>query len=235
MPEPRADNFGRTRSQVVVGVLLALLGFAATTQIQLTSRDVNFAGARRDDLVELLDSLSAASDRAQTQIDELQRTRGDLLTSSQRRAAAIEEGRDRLDILGILAGTLPAVGPGVTVTITDPSGAVSAASILNGVEELRDAGAEAIEINDRVRVVGTTAFTEPTGVIVVDGRQLRPPYVLDVIGSSHTLSEAVIFRGGLSEQIASLGGAVTVTEADSVRVESLHPVVPPEYSQPTGG
>ncbi len=228
-----SDDAKRRSAQLVVAVLLALLGFAAAAQIRLTHQDGSYAGQRREDLIELLDSLAAAAERTQKQIDELERTRSDLLSSSERREAAVEAANEQLAVLGILAGTLPAEGPGVTVTITDPSGAVTAASILNGVEELRDAGAEAIEINDRARVVASTAFVERDGVVLVDGHELRPPYVLDAIGSSHTLSEAVIFPGGLADEVSRLGGEVAVEEAAVVEVGSLHPVDPPEYAQPT--
>jgi uncharacterized protein YlxW (UPF0749 family) len=228
-----AGNRGGTRGQIVVAVLLALLGFAAAAQIRITNQDGSYAGQRRENLIALLDSLSAAADRTQTQINELERTRSDLLSNSERRQAAVEEARRRLTTLGILAGTLAAEGPGVTVTITDPSGSVTAASILNGIEELRDAGAEAIEINDRVRVVASTAFTERRGEIVVDGQPLRPPYLIDAIGSSHTLSEAVVFPGGLADEVRQLGGDAAVEETALVRVLSLHPAEPPEYSQPT--
>lgn len=227
------DSFRQRRAQLVVGVLLAALGFAAAAQIRLTHQGDSYAGKRREDLIVLLDSLSAASDRVQTQINELESTRSDLLSSSQRRQVAVEEARERLRVLGILAGTLPAEGPGVTVTITDPGGAVTAASILNGIEELRDAGAEAIELNNRVRVVASTSFSERNGAVVVDGQEVRPPYVVDAIGSSHTLSEAVIFPGGLADHVGQLGGDVTAQEVDVVKVTSLHVVDPLEYSQPT--
>src|SRR5262245_4147346 len=167
-----------SRGQVVVAVLLCLLGIAAATQIRLTRSDNDFSGQRREDLVDLLDSLSAANDRARTQLNDLEQTRADLQSSSQRRAAVVEEGQQRLAVLGILSGTLPATGPGVTITIDDPDGTVSAATLLDGIEELRDAGAEAIEINDSVRVVASSSFTDSDGAdggIIVDGETVRPP------------------------------------------------------------
>jgi uncharacterized protein YlxW (UPF0749 family) len=237
--EPRGRRswltFGGMRAQILVGVLLAALGFATVVQVRLTHNDDDFAGQRRDDLIELLDSLSAASDRTRTQLETLQQTRDDLLSSSQRRQAAIDEANQRLEVLRILAGTVPAEGPGVTVTIDDPDSAITASTLLNGIEELRDAGAEAIEINDSVRVVASTSFTETDGVISADGVELRPPYVIDVIGSSHTLSEAVVFRGGLSDEVAQLGGTTDVRQKDVVEVGSLHTLDEPEYSQPTTG
>lgn len=221
------------RGQLVVAALLAMVGFAAAVQIRLTDTDDDFSGQRRQDLVTLLDSLSSATDRAETQIDELERTRDDLLTSTQRRAAALEEGQRQLEVLRILTGTSAATGPGITVTVSDRDGAVTAASLLNGVEEMRDAGAEAIEVNDTVRVVASTAFTEKDGEVLVDAVPLRAPYVIDAIGSPNTLSEAMVFPGGFSDEVAQLGGSAEVEEADVVQVASLHEIEPAEYAQPT--
>jgi uncharacterized protein YlxW (UPF0749 family) len=228
-------GLGGVRGQLVVAVLLAALGFAAVVQVRLTHTQDDFGGQRREDLIDLLDSLSAASDRARSQIDTLQKTRSDLLSSSERRQAAIDEGTQRLEVLEILAGTVPAVGPGVTITVTDPENAVTAAALLNGIEELRDAGAEAIEVNDVLRVVASTSLTDDDGVITGDGIALRPPYVIDAIGSSHTLSEAVVFPGGMSDEIKQLGGEVTVHQSDRVEVGALHTLEEPQYSRPTDG
>jgi uncharacterized protein YlxW (UPF0749 family) len=222
-----------SRAQLVVAVLLCVLGVAAATQIRLTRSDDDFTGQRREDLVDLLDSLSAANDRARTQLDDLEKTRRELQSSSQRRAAVVEEGQRRLTVLGMLTGTLPATGPGVTVTIDDPDGSLMAPSILDAIEELRDAGAEAIEINDSVRIVASSSITSGDGQIVIDHETLRPPYVIDAIGGSHTLSEAVVFRGGLADDIERDGGTVSVKEADVVEVASLHTIKQPEYAQPT--
>ena len=60
--------------------------------------------------------------------------------------AALAETQRRAKVLGILAGTLPATGPGVVVAITDPQGKVRANVVLTVVQELRDAGAEALQI-----------------------------------------------------------------------------------------
>ena len=228
-------GLGGVRGQIVVAVLLAALGFAAVVQVRLTHTQDDFGGQRREDLIDLLDSLSAASDRARSQIDALQSTRSDLQSSSERRQAAIDEGTQRLEVLKILAGTIPAVGPGVTITVTDPENAVTAAALLNGIEELRDAGAEAIEVNDVLRVVASTSLSDDNGVIAGDGIALRAPYVIDAIGSSHTLGEAVVFPGGMSDEIKQLGGEVSVHQADRIEVGALHTVEQPQYSRPTDG
>lgn len=222
-----------SRGQAIVAVLLALLGFAAAVQIRFTQTQNDLAGQRRSDLVELLDSLSGAADQAEQQIRDLRQTRRELQSSSRNRAAALQEARERLEVLGILSGTTAATGPGVVITINDPKNTVTAAAILNGIEELRDAGAEAIAINNKARVVASTSFTEENGTILVDGEPVKPPYVIDAIGSSHTLSEAVVFPGGLSDQVSELGGTVSVKESDKVVIKALHRLEQAQYAQPT--
>lgn len=227
-------SFRGARGQIIVAVLLAALGFAAVVQVRLTHTDDDFSGQRREELIQLLDSLSAASDRAQTQIDDLEDTRGELLSSSERRIAAAKEQQRQLEILQILAGTVPAVGPGITITIDDPEGELEESALINAIGELREAGAEAIEINDSVRVVASTSFTtDSDGIISADGVEVRPPYVIDAIGSADTLSRALDFPGGLREQVEKAGGQLQVEESNSVEVSSLHTVEPAEYSQPT--
>ncbi len=242
MPEPVSSRrrlltglTGRPgRGQVIGAVLVALLGFAATVQIRLTHSNDAFAGQGRQDLVVLLDSLSGATERVQQQLNDLQSTKAELQSASHRRSAAIADERERLSTLGILAGTLGAVGPGVTITISDPTQSVTAATILNGIEELRDAGAEAIEIDNSARVVASTAITQSGQTIKVDGKSVSSPYVIDAIGSAHTLSEAVVFPGGLSDEVTSLGGQVAVQEQPTLKITALHTAKPPQYAHSTG-
>jgi len=222
-----------TRGQAVVGVLLAALGFATAVQVRQTNTAGDFGTQRRADLVALIDSLGSATDRTQTQIDELEQSRGDLETSAQRRQLALEEGREQLEVLEILTGTVAATGPGITVIVRDIEGDDVAPVLLNGIEELRDAGAEAIEINDTVRVVASSAFTEEDGIISVDGVALRAPYVIDAIGAPGTLAEAMVFRGGFVESVQELDGTAEVQRADVVDVDSLHVIEPDEYARPT--
>ena len=226
---------GASRANVVVAVLLAVLGFAAVVQVRTNNADTDYTGARRQDLVELLDSLDAAAQRAQAEISDLQQTQRDLQSSADANQVALDEARRQVETVGILAGTLPAVGQGVRITIDDPSGAVGSSTLVNAIEELRDAGAEAIELNDRVRVVAETALVDSDNGVTVDGVELRAPYVIEAIGSSHTLGDAVDFPGGLGDEVKALGGSVEVQELSTMEISALHTPKEPQYAQPTSG
>jgi uncharacterized protein YlxW (UPF0749 family) len=223
---PRAS-----RAQVVVAVLLVLVGFGLVLQVRTTHSTNDFAGARRGDLIELLDSLEAASQRTQSQIDNLEKTKASLQSDTDRNQAALDAAREQVQVLGILAGTIPAQGPGVRIVITDPSNAIGSSTLLNALEELRDAGAEAIELNDSVRVVAETALVDVDDGVEVDGVQLQQPYVIEAIGSAHTLHGAVMFPGGLRDEVETFGGQVKVRELSDVEIASLHRAEQPQYAQ----
>ena len=108
-------------------------------------------------------------------------------TASSNEAAALKAAQERLAALRILAGTAPAKGPGIRMTIDDPGSKVTAPVMLDALEELRDAGAEAVQINGS-RVVASSSFGQaPTGV-QVDGSTLHSPYRILAIGNPQTMA-----------------------------------------------
>ncbi len=223
------------RGQVVVAVLLAILGFGAAVQVQTTSQDNQFVGARQDELINLINSLSLASQRTENEIAELLQTRNSLLNDTEARRTALEQARLLADQLGILAGTTPAVGPGIRVTVTDPNGTVGANNLINGIQELRDAGAEAIEINDTVRVIAQTAVRDAAdGGVLIDGEQITAPYVIEAIGAPQTLAGALDILKGFTDQIERVNGKVTVEEEDgaSIEISSVREPAPADYASP---
>jgi uncharacterized protein YlxW (UPF0749 family) len=224
----------RSRGQVTAAVLLAVVGFASVVQVQSQERDSDYENMREEDLVQLLNSLAGASQRAENEIEQLEQTRSSLRSDTDSRRAALEQARDRATVLGILAGTLPAVGQGIVVTVQDPEEQVGIDQMLNGIEELRDSGAEAIEINNTVRVVAQTALVDGEGGIVVDGTQLTPPYTLEVIGEPHTLERALNIYGGFVATVERppISGKVAIEQSQNVEVATLAEPWQPEYAEP---
>lgn len=222
-----------SRGQVVVAVLLAVLGAAAVTQVRITGRDDDYSGLRQADLIQALNGLQAASRRTEQDIRDLETTRDSLRDSNDKTATALEQARAQLTSLGVLAGTLPARGPGVRIIVTVPDSHLSLNYLLDGIEELRDAGAEAMEINDAVRVVAQTSFESATGGIDVDGRVLKPPFTIDVIGDPEGLTTAMKFPGGFVDDISLDEGKVSIKSSQNIEVSVLHQASKPRYAEPT--
>lgn len=219
-------------SQVVVAILLGGLAFAITLQIK-HSDTTDYSSVRGDELVELLKSLDSANERLDTQIDDLTSTRNDLLSSTKRSKEAERQAKERADQLGILAGTSGATGPGVRLLISDPNRAIDAPQLLDAIQELRDAGAEAIVINGNARVVAQTYFLDDDETIQIGGLEVKRPFTIEAIGDPSTMEEAAKIRGGLVDRISNRGGTATVSKVEKITITALADVKSPEYARPT--
>ncbi|MDQ1712773.1 MAG: hypothetical protein QOE45_2223 [Frankiaceae bacterium] len=219
------------RSQALVGLVVAVLGFALVVQLRTTQQSSRFASARQEDLVRIIDDLTARGDRLRTEIDELQRTREKLNGGADQGAAALEESRRRRDVLRILAGTVAATGPGIEVTISDPEHAVTADLLLDTMQELRDAGAEAMQVNG-VRLVASSYFTDAGSGVLADGTPVRAPYVFRAIGDAHTLADAMGIPGGVADSVGGRSGAsIQLSERERLVVDALRPLSSPRYAR----
>jgi uncharacterized protein YlxW (UPF0749 family) len=223
------------RGQVSAAVLLVVLGVAGVTQVRLAGSDDEYAGMRQADLIQALNGLQAASRRNEQDIRDLETTRDALRDNNDKTATALKQARDELGALGVLAGTLPATGPGVRITVTVPNSQISLNYLLDGIEELRDAGAEAMEINDQVRVVAQTSFENADGGVSVDGRTLSAPFVIDAIGDPDGLTRALRFPGGFVDDLALDEGKVSIKRSNRIEVTVLRAATRPRYAESTGG
>lgn len=209
------------RRQVIVAFLLAVLGFGAVVQVRTTDVDDRYSGLREQDLVEALSGLAGTSQRARSEIARLEQTKRELQSDSQQLGTALEEAQQQVDTLNILAGLVPVTGPGVRITITEQTGPVDIDSVLDTIEELRSAGAEAMQFNGQVRVVAQTSLEDAVGGFELDGTLLTSPYVIDVIGDPQALHGALVFRDGPASQLRDDGAEVQIDELERVDIESV--------------
>jgi uncharacterized protein YlxW (UPF0749 family) len=235
MERLRRSFFRPSRGQAVVAALVGVLAFAAVTQVRLVGRDDTYANLRESELIQALNGLQAASRKAERDISELESTRDQLRSSTQRRTTALEQAQKEVQTLGVLAGTVPASGPGIRITVQDPNGELSLNHLLDGIEELRNAGVEAVEINDRVRVIAQTSFEDDTDGVRVDGVNLKAPYVIDAIGNPDTLSGALQFQDGFTDDVEADNGSVAIKKADRIDITVTRTPVKPRYAEAVPG
>jgi uncharacterized protein YlxW (UPF0749 family) len=258
-PLPTWRRLGRVlrprlrRVDVSVAVLLALLGFAAAVQVRSAQDDGLLASAREEDLVRILDDLSNREDRLRRELASLAAARDRLSSGSDQAQVALEQARRRTQVLGVLTGTVEARGPGIVLTLTDPGGELGADVLLDALEELRGAGAEAIQVEGPVvvgegegaapvvRVVASTALVDAQpaedgagGGVEVDGTLLRPPYRFTVLGDPGTLASAMAIPGGVEDVAERAGGQALVARSEDLAVTALRPLARPRYARPTG-
>lgn len=231
-PRPRRRRDPLAAS--LIGVLTLLLGFAFAVQVRSTDTDQQLSGAREEDLVRILDDVTAQEDRLRQEIADQRVALDSLGDSDTVAAAALQEAQQRAETLGILNGTLPARGPGLEVTIRDPAAQIDVDVLLNAVQELRGAGAETMQIDD-VRIGVSSAVTGDPGALAIDGQPLSAPYTVRVIGSPQDMATALAIPGGVATKVGRVEGTMEVVQSAEVVVDALRPLDEPQYAEPAPG
>jgi uncharacterized protein YlxW (UPF0749 family) len=218
-PPQQSRSWNRVASGVVTGALALALGFGLVVQIRSTGEE-EMTGATEDDLVRILDELDTREQQLRQQLAEREQAVEELSGTRTQSGSALAEAQRRAEVIGIMNGTLPARGPGLRLMIEDPEGAVTTAVLLDAIQELRGAGAEAIEV-DGVRVVVSSYVGGTPGELSVDGQELAAPYEVLAIGPPTDLEVALNVSGGVVADVARTGGSATVTQSDQLTVDSL--------------
>ncbi|MER6473040.1 DUF881 domain-containing protein [Streptomyces collinus] len=220
-----------TRAQLIVALLLFGLGFGLAVQVASNSdSDGALRGARQEDLVRILDELDSRTQRLQDEKQGLDKQRQELQSSSDQAAEARRQTAEKERQLGILTGGVAAQGPGITMTIEDTKGTVKADMLLDAIQELRAAGAEAIQVNG-VRVVAGTYFSDSGKSVSVDGNKINAPYRFKVIGKSQDLEPALNIPGGVVQTLEKEQATVTVERSGKIVVDALRQVKQPDYAR----
>ncbi|MEV7675300.1 DUF881 domain-containing protein [Streptomyces sp. NPDC088752] len=219
-----------TRAQLVVALLLFGLGLGLAIQVSSTSDNSALRGARQEDLVRILDELDDRTQRLEDEKTRLEKQRSELESSSDQAEEARKQTQEKERQLGILAGTVAAEGPGITLSVGDPTGSVESDMLLDAIQELRAAGAEAIQVNG-VRVVADSYFTGSGDDMRIDGTQVAAPYVFKVIGKPEDLEPALNIPGGVVQTLEKEQATATVERSAKIVVDALRPAKRPDYAQ----
>ncbi|MGW7461528.1 DUF881 domain-containing protein [Streptomyces sp. NPDC054797] len=219
-----------SRAQLIVALLLFVLGLGLAIQVRSNSDSSALRGARQEDLVRILDELDGRTKRLEDEKQKLEDQRKELESSSNQAEEARRQTVEKERQLGILAGTVAAQGPGITLKITDPTGQVRADQLLDTLQELRAAGAEAIQING-VRIVAGSYFSEESGGVGIDGKKITQPYEFRVIGKAQDLEPALNIPGGVVQTLEKEQATVVVTRSAKIVVDALRAAKQPDYAR----
>jgi uncharacterized protein YlxW (UPF0749 family) len=223
----------RLQTKIAAGLVAAAVGFLVGIQVgERGSTHARLASERPEDLTRILADLNEEADSLGRQVAALRVRLLRYRSSSQSDELARRDLQETVGDLQVLSGVVPAEGPGIRITIDDPHGDVTWDALLDLVQELRDAGAEAIAIN-RSRVVASTWLGPGDGGVAVDGRTVAAPYEVVAIGAAEGMREALGIPGGpltVLEALPEVRAEVAVAEA--LRVPALRHEITFQYARP---
>lgn len=226
-PADRTRRRRSLRAQLLIALMSVLLGIGIVAQVRQTQED-EFAALRQDDLVRLMDEVTERNEQLSEERTQLRRDLAALSSGSGDRQVAEDYAR----LQAILAGTVPVEGPGIVVTVEEGENAVDAQRMVHMLEEIRNAGAEAISVSGQ-RLTASSAFVDTVDGVQVNGQPISAPHEWRVIGSAETLTVALDIPGGALASMRTAGATVELVERELVQITAVRTVAEPEYAEPT--
>jgi uncharacterized protein YlxW (UPF0749 family) len=211
------------------GVAL-ILGVLIVGQIRSQAGDNGLAARSAQDLTLLVANLNTRNDQLRTEVGGLERQLQGLELGGRNGTSSLNQIRGDLARVRAWAGLNPVTGRGIEVTISGPIAGPALEDLIN---ELRNAGAEAISIAD-VRVVAATVVGGSPGSLSVDDTALDSPFVVRAIGNRESLVGSLTRIGGI---VAQLGAtypdvAVNVEAVDKVALPATTRDLTPSHGRP---
>lgn len=234
----------RKQIALALGIMCFILTLTIVLQVRTTSNS-NKVVSQTFTSNDLRDQVLKWKERYDTAYSELQDSEKKLdqvrQTASENTDGSAEK-EEEIKKNNILIGLTDVSGEGVIVTLKDNPNATADSTILDPslaivhysdlldvVSELKNAGAEAISINEQ-RVVSTTAINCEGNVINVNGEKISSPFVIKAIGSSVYMYSALMRTGGSIEYIKQ-GVPVTVKQSNNILIKKYTGVINPNYMQ----
>ncbi len=215
------------RSQLALTAIALLLGVLVVIQFRAQQAGSGLGTQSSQDLTLLIANLTTFNDQLRGEVADIQRQLDAIAAANARGETSVGQLRSDLERVRIWSGEDPAAGPGIRVLLF---GGVPAEAISELVNELRNAGAEAISVGG-VRVVAGTVAAGPVGALSIENTALGPRIEVLAIGNPAALTGALTRAGGLVAQLQARyeDVLVEVTPLDSVSVpaadRSLAPVL----------
>ena len=196
---------------LILGVAFLLLSFAITIQLRVAensdsvaSKDKIYSGLK-DEIFDLNNDNEKMQKRLETiekQLEVVRKQAAENDTSNLDKSNLIKK-------YAIIEGKTDVTGQGIVIRYY-PNEYRSSGDMVNNaditkdlvdiVNELKNAGAEAIAVND-IRVTNNSSIEMVKNSIIIDGEKIAKPFIVKSIGNSETMNSSLIRPGGTIELI----------------------------------
>lgn len=209
-------NIAITLICVILGVMVAWQYKSVNYYESVSS----FENKRVEDLKEELIKLQDTKNDLQTRLEELKQEN---LGYEKARAGDDEITQNlqkELSVARIFAGLVDVKGKGLIVTLDNDVESVQDTDVLNVINELRAAGAQAISVNDE-RVVATTEVRAASDYIMINGVQMKAPFVIKAISDPDKLERSLTMIGGVLSDLESYQIKADVKKSDEILIKKV--------------
>lgn len=232
------------KNKIKISIVLGIMCFALTAGICIqikTVKNSNSTVSQSYTENNLRAEVLKYKERYDNKIKEIEKIDKELEEEIQKATennSELSDAQEQIKVGNKILGLSEVRGPGVTITVKDSDVDASTLidssnflvhdkDILNIVNELKNAGAEAISINDQ-RVVISTSITCAGNVISVNGEKVSSPFVIKAIGNASYMESALTRPGGIIKSFTGYIGA-SVKTSDNIQIPKYTGVISTKF------
>ena len=227
---------------IILGVMCFALTLGIVVQVR-TIQNTNSTISQNQEANALRDEILKYKERYDNRFAQLEEAEKELEKEREeatKNNTELEQAQQQITEGNKLTGMTEVTGPGVIITLSDGTGIATSTlnpsqlivhdlDVLSVVNELINAGAEAISINEQ-RWVFTTAISCRGNTIDINGERIGAPFVIKAIGLPEYLAglERV---GGYLELMRGQGVGVNLEKSNNITIPKYSGVINFEYLQ----
>lgn len=224
---PRADTL---TSRLTVAAVAGILGVLAIGQLHAQTGAPALEGLSATDLTQLIANLTTGNDQLRAEVTDLGDQQSHLEDAHDRGETTVDQLTADLARIRAWAGLTPVTGQGIAIVVRGRIGGDGVEDLLN---ELRNAGAEAISV-DGIRIVTGVVVAGSPGALSVENDAIGDSFEIHAIGSPQILTGTLTRTGGVIAQIGATypDAELTVTPAEQLTLPATDRSLLPSHGQP---
>lgn len=213
-------------SLLAVAVLIGLLGVG---QLRSQARPAEISSLSAQELSTLVETLATRNRQLRTGLADIREQLREYRVSGSQGESALQVGREDLRRITAFAGLAAVDGQGIVMTVEGDLDAIALNDLIN---ELRNAGAEAIAVDD-VRITARSVAIQGPLALQVDGLEVGQRFILRAVGSPDGLLGAMERPGGIISQLKLfIRATIDIRQAGSVQLPATALSLVPEAGEP---
>ncbi|AOY77425.1 DUF881 domain-containing protein [Clostridium formicaceticum] len=234
------------KGKIAIALLCGILGLTISIQFNTVKSGPGggfLSTQKAQQLAMELRNLRTEKERLNEELTNLEKRLKEYEISEADENLMIKNLKRDLERYQLLAGYKEGEGPGVVVTVDDPPNDYFLEGegsfimynydvLLEVINQLNAAGAEAIAVNDQ-RYIANTEIHYTSNTVLINSVPTRPPFVIKAIGNPETLEAALNMRYGVvwgMRQVYNL--QVNVRKENVVQVPRYSKVIQFDYAKP---
>ncbi len=243
--QKRRIKLNKIKGRLSIAIVCFILAFTITLQfksVRTNAIDNTTSSARAEQLQISLTEEQEKSEALYKQIIEYQSQIEEFKDDAEESGGYATVLAKQLEQTSITAGLTAVTGEGVVVTMSDSklentTGVdenffiIHDEDLLRVINELRDAGAEALSLNGE-RILATSEIRCAGSIVSVNNNRYSAPFIIEAIGNSTEMSNALTMRSGVVDVLAQWGIVVEVETKEEITIEAYDGIIDYKYATP---